>query len=55
MSQMHARLKEVLSGEHPGSAEHGAASVTPVYACVEAWMPTDRDRPRGCIRSDACS
>ncbi|MBL8390650.1 MAG: hypothetical protein JNN21_02100 [Candidatus Accumulibacter sp.] len=54
MSPLQARLKEVLPGEHPGSAEHGASTVAPVHACVEAWMPTDRDGLRSSIASEAC-
>ncbi|MEF8727925.1 MAG: hypothetical protein V5B34_06900 [Accumulibacter sp.] len=54
MDPLQARLQEILPGEHPGSAERGASTVAPVCACVEAWLPTGRDRLRRSIASDAC-
>ncbi len=55
MGPLQARRKEILPGEHPCSAERGASTVAPVYACVEAWVSTGRDRLRGSIASDACT
>lgn len=54
MDPLQARLQEILPGEHRGSAERGASTVAPVCACLEAWMPTGRDRLRRSIASDAC-
>jgi len=54
MDPLQARLQEILPGEHPGSAERGASAVAPVYTCVEAWLPTGRDRLRRSIASEAC-